>query len=104
MHQRLTIVTGKHANKEVLLKFGIPAIFAAMLGSWLLLQISDLQPLFSYSLFGKEWKVLPIKFIIAILLVIFALLDLIPYLSKLEFGKDKLPLGGILSGFFGGLS
>ena len=39
-----------------------------------------------------------------ILLVIFALLDLIPYLSKLEFGKDKLPLGGILSGFFGGLS
>ena len=36
--------------------------------------------------------------------MIFALLDLIPYLSKLEFGKDKLPLGGILSGFFGGLS
>ncbi len=97
-------MVGKHAKKEVLLKFGIPAIFAAMLGSWLLLQISDLQPLFSYSLFGKEWEVLPIKFIIAILLVIFALLDLIPYLSKLEFGKDKLPLGGILSGFFGGLS
>ena len=32
-------LVGKHANKEVLLKFGIPAIFAAMLGSWLLLQI-----------------------------------------------------------------
>lgn len=97
-------LVGKHANKEVLLKFGIPAIFAAMIGSWLLLQISDLEPLFSYSLFGKHLDVFPVKFIIAILLVFFALLDLIPFLSKLEFGKDKLPLGGILSGFFGGLS
>ena len=97
-------LVGKNANKEVVLKFGIPAIFAAMIGSWLLLQISDLQPLFTYLLFGKEWKVLPVKFIVAILLVIFAILDLIPYLNKIDFGKDKLPLGGILSGFFGGLS
>ena len=97
-------LVGKHANKEVLLKFGIPAIIAAFLGSWLLLQISDLAPLFSYSFFGEQLFVFPVKFIIAILLVIFAFLDLIPFLSKLEFGKDKLPLGGILSGFFGGIS
>ena len=97
-------LVGKHANMEVLLKFGIPAIIAAFVGSWLLLQISDLEPLFSYSLFGKQLDIFPVKFIIAILLVIFALLDLIPFLSKLEFGKDKLPLGGFLSGFFGGLS
>jgi uncharacterized membrane protein YfcA len=29
---------------------------------------------------------------------------LIPRFKKLEFGKDKLPVGGFLSGFFGGLS
>jgi hypothetical protein len=58
----------------------------------------------SYSLFGKKLDVFPIKFIIAVLLIFFAILDLIPFLSKLNFGKDKLPLGGILSGFFGGLS
>lgn len=98
------ILVGKHANKEVLLKFGIPAIIAAFVGSWLLLQISNLAPLFTYYLFGEKLDVLPVKFIIAILLVIFALLDLIPFLSILNFGKDKLPLGGILSGFFGGLS
>mgnify|MGYP005851171295 CR=1 FL=1 len=95
---------GKQANKEVLIKFGIPAIVAAFVGSELLLQISDLNPLFSYSLFGKDLDVFPVKFIIAVLLIIFALLELIPYLSKLEFGKDKLPLGGLLSGFCGGLS
>jgi uncharacterized membrane protein YfcA len=98
------LLVGKHANKEVLLKFGIPAIIAALFGSWLLLHISDLPPLLSYSLFGKKLDVFPIKFIIAVLLIFFALLDLIPFLSKLNFGKDKLPLGGILSGFFGGLS
>lgn len=31
-------------------------------------------------------------------------MDLIPYFNKLQFGKKKLPLGGALSGFFGGLS
>src|SRR5690606_30947537 len=44
------------------------------------------------------------KLIISILLIIFASMDLIPYFSKLQFSKDKLPIGGILSGFFGGLS
>jgi len=37
-------------------------------------------------------------------LIIFALIDLIPYFNKLQFGKEKLPIGGALSGFFGGLS
>lgn len=31
-------------------------------------------------------------------------MDLIPYFSKLQFGKNKLPIGGAMSGFFGGLS
>lgn len=97
-------LVGKNANKEVVLKFGIPAISAAFLGSWLLLQISDLAPFFSYSLFGTQLDVFPAQLIIALLLIFFALLDLIPYLSNLNFGKDKLPLGGALSGFFGGLS
>jgi len=74
------------------------------LGSWLLLNISDIEPLFTYTLFDKTFEVFPVKFIVAVLLIIFACIDLIPYFSKLEFGKEKLPLGGILSGFFGGLA
>jgi uncharacterized membrane protein YfcA len=41
---------------------------------------------------------------ISVLLIIFASIDLIPYFSKLQFAKNKLPIGGALSGFFGGLS
>ncbi len=97
-------LVGRNANKEVLFRFGIPAVVAAIVGSWVLLNISDLQPLFSYDAFGKHFEVFPVKFIISILLIIFASIDLIPYFNTLQFGKDKLPIGGALSGFFGGLS
>lgn len=98
------VLVGKNADRSVLIRFGIPAVIAAFIGAWLLLQITDLQPLFSYRLNEKTIDVYPVKFIVAILLIIFALIELIPYFSKLQFGKDKLPVGGILSGFFGGLS
>lgn len=97
-------LVGRHADRTVLLRFGIPAVIAAFAGAWLLLNIVDLQPLFNYSLFGRTFEVYPVKFIISILLIIFAIIDLVPYFSKIQFGKEKLPLGGALSGFFGGLS
>lgn len=97
-------LVGKNASKDVLIRFGIPAILAAIAGSWLLLNISDVKPLFSYEMYGKEFEVYPVKFIISILLIIFASIDLIPFFGKLQFSKDMLPLGGLLSGFFGGLS
>lgn len=97
-------LVGRNANREVLLRFGIPAVIAAFVGAWLLLQITDLKPLFSYEIGDRKFEVSPVKFIISVLLIIFALIDLIPYFNKLQFGKDKLPIGGALSGFFGGLS
>lgn len=98
------ILIGKKANREVMLRFGIPAVIAAFAGAWLLLQITNLKPLFSYDISGRTFQVSPVKFIISVLLIIFAILDLVPYFSRLQFGKDKLPIGGALSGFFGGLS
>lgn len=97
-------LVGRNANKAVLIRFGIPAVLAAFLGSWLLLNISDLKPLFVYELAGRVFEVYPVKFIISIILIIFASFDLIPFFRDLQFGKEKLPLGGVLSGFFGGLS
>jgi len=98
------ILVGRRGNKQVLIRFGIPAIIAAFVGSLLLLNIDDIKPLFNYHFLGYYYEVYPVKFTISILLIIFASIDLIPYFSKLQFDKNKLPLGGILSGFFGGLS
>jgi uncharacterized membrane protein YfcA len=97
-------LVGRNADKQVLIRFGIPAVIAAFAGSWVLLNITDLEPLFSYEMFGSTFVVEPVKFIISILLIIFAMMDLIPYFQNLQFGKEKLPIGGALSGFFGGLS
>lgn len=41
---------------------------------------------------------------IALLLILFSILEVSPSFQKVQFGKDKLVWGGILSGFFGGLS
>jgi uncharacterized protein len=98
------LLVGKKADRKVLRLFGIPAIIAAIAGAWILLKITNLDALFSYSLAGHQFFVYPVKFLIAILLIIFALMDLLPYLKRLQFSEDKLVLGGILSGFFGGLS
>lgn len=98
------ILVGKNADKSVLIRFGIPAVIAALIGSYILLQIPDAKPLFDYEMFGRTFEVFPVKFIISILLIIFASMDLIPYFSNLQFDKNKLPIGGALSGFFGGLS
>ena len=34
----------------------------------------------------------------------FAFLELLPFFKKLEFDENKLFFGGVISGFFGGLS
>ncbi len=97
-------LVGKHTNIQVLLRFGIPAIFASFAGAWLLMQISGFQPLFSYHLGDKQFEVTPIKLVIAVLLLFFSLFEVIPRFQKIQYGKNKLMLGGILSGFFGGLA
>lgn len=97
-------LVGGHANREVLVRFGIPAVLAAILGSWLMVNMTGWDPLFAYEAFGKEFEIYPVKLLVSVLLIIFAAMDLLPFFKQLQFGKEKLPIGGLLSGFFGGLS
>jgi uncharacterized protein len=100
---KLTLL-GKNADKHVVLKFGIPAIFFAFLGAYVLTLLADLPPLLQYSFIGKTFTITPIKITISVLLIFFALFDLVPKLANMKFDRKFLPLGGVLSGFFGGLS
>lgn len=98
------ILLGKKANKKVVIDFGIPAIIFAFIGASILTLLVDLDPLFHYSISGKTFFVMPVKLTIAVLLSFFALFDVIPRLASLQFPQKYLMLGGVLSGFFGGLS
>ena len=97
-------LVGKNIDKAILWRFGIPAIIAVFFGAFLLNYLSVLKPFYEYQLFGKDFKMTFIKLIIAVLLIFFALFDLIPKLKNLEFNKKYLAFGGLISGFFGGLS
>lgn len=100
---KMTLV-GKMADKKVLVRFGIPAIAASFLGAWLLMKITVLPSLFRYEMWGREFEITLVKLVIAILLLFFSLFEIIPRFQRIQFDKNKLVLGGILSGFFGGLA
>ena len=46
-------LVGRHADKKVVLRFGIPAILAAFVGAWLLLQLAVMQQVVRYTLFER---------------------------------------------------
>jgi uncharacterized membrane protein YfcA len=97
-------LVGLKADWEVVLRFGGPAVLGAFAGAAILLQFSVSETLFSYHLAGHEFQILPIKLLVAFLMAFFALFEIIPCLKRMEFNKNKLVLGGLISGFFGGLS
>ncbi|WP_245545618.1 TSUP family transporter [Gillisia limnaea] len=100
---KLTLI-GKKANRFVLIKFGVPAFLFALLGAYILTLIADSAPILMYSISGNIFYITPVKLIIAVLLAIFALIDMVPSLKRIQVDQKYLPLGGSLSGFFGGLS
>ncbi len=97
-------LVGKKADKQTILSFGFPSIIAAFAGAFVLHQLSSMEPLLEYHLLGKHLMILPIKLSIAFVLFFFACFEIIPSLANLQFDKKYLPVGGLLSGFFGGLS
>tara|TARA_R110002012_G_scaffold64308_4_gene169116 strand:- start:47847 stop:48620 length:774 start_codon:yes stop_codon:yes gene_type:complete len=98
------ILVGRKADKSVLIRFGIPAVLASFLGAYLLINITSLPTIYSYYIGERLFTITPIKLIIAVLLITFAILEFLPYLKKQKIPSKYLPFGGFLSGFFGGLS
>jgi uncharacterized membrane protein YfcA len=97
-------IVGRFAEKTIVLRFGIPAFAAAMGGAWILGWLSNLTPMMRYHFLGHQFEVLPVKVVIAVLLVGFVLIERGAPEDTLQIEERYLLLGGILSGFFGGLS
>jgi len=99
------ILLGRNADREVVLKFGLTAIVAAVFGALALGWLAQSDSSLSVEVNSKVVsEVTPAKLLIGMLMIGFALFELLPRFRKLEFDRRYLPLGGVLSGFFGGLS
>lgn len=93
-----------HARRDVVLKFGLPAVAASFLGALLLAEIAGGGVLFEWRLGGRQMEVQTIELVLGVLILGFALFELLPGLRNIDAPESWLPLGGALSGFFGGLS
>ena len=98
------LLIGQHADKDVVIRFGAPAVLAAFAGAMVLFQLTELEPVATYLFAGSVRVITPVALVVAVLMAIFALVELGPVSRKIRFDKKFLPLGGLLSGFFGGLS
>lgn len=94
----------KNIQLKVLLLFGVPAMLAAFGGALLLNTLSSINSSIVFQLGSKHFETGIIKIVIACLLALFAIFELNKKLVKVQLPAKYLPAGGLLSGFFGGLS
>jgi hypothetical protein len=95
---------GKSASKDLILRFGIPSVIGGFLGALSLAALSQLPVLFIWQWGDSVFTVTLLKLSIGVLMIVFALMEMLPGLKNLQFARKYLTAGGLLSGFFGGLS
>ncbi|HRP95078.1 MAG TPA: TSUP family transporter [Rhodocyclaceae bacterium] len=94
----------RQADWRVVARFSAPAAVAALGGAATLGLVDRLPVLARYTLGESSFEVTAVKAVIGGLIVIFAALELSPAFQRLALPARWLPVGGVLSGFFGGLS
>jgi hypothetical protein len=97
-------LVGRRADLGVVFRFALPAAVLAMVGALLLNYFATVHPIGQYALGGRTFTITPVKVIIAVLIMSFAFVELNARFNKLAFNPKFIPLGGAISGFFGGLS
>lgn len=80
----------RDADWKTVLRFGLPAVPGAVAGGWLLSHLGETER-------GAG-------LIIGLLLIVFALLELQPWFQRLKAPPRLMPLGGVATGFLGGLT
>lgn len=98
------ILVGRHANWDIVLRFALPAAVAAVIGAALLGWIASVPSIITYQTGNQAHEITWVKLVIGLLIIGFSLFDLMPSLKKITIDKKYLVYGGLLSGFFGGLS
>jgi uncharacterized membrane protein YfcA len=94
----------RDAAPHIVWRFGLPAVAAAFPGAFLLTGLSGLSQGFAWHWGAHVFTVTPIRLVMGLLILGFSALELFPVLRRIHPGEPWLPLGGALSGFFGGLS
>lgn len=98
------VLMGRYADMRVVWRFGLPAALAALFGAWLLSGLLDMPALAVWHLGSHACTLTPVKLAIGTLLLLSTLAEFLPGRWQWRIQRSHLLLGGLLSGFFGGLS
>ncbi|HBS29195.1 MAG TPA: hypothetical protein DEB06_07025 [Phycisphaerales bacterium] len=94
----------RDVDRGVLLRFALPAAGAALVGAGVLAVMTAWPALFQYEFLGATRRVSPVGLVVGVVIALFAAIELSPRYDTLAFPRQWIPLGGIVSGLFGGLS
>ena len=94
----------QRADWPTVLRFGLPAVPAAVAGAWLLAILGDTSRLFEWTAVGQTFGPTGASLTIGLLMILFATLELQRWFHELKAPPRLMPLGGVVTGFFGGLT
>jgi len=98
------VLVGRQAHWPTVIAYGIPASLAAMVGALVLERTAAIPPLHTYNLGSTVHHITAVGILVAVVIAAFAVLELSPRFASLSFGRKYIAVGGLISGFFGGLS
>lgn len=98
------LLMSKHAKKDVIIKFGLTAFLGALIGAAVLESTAGVPALIQYQLGQSQKSITLTKLLISLVMAIFAMLEFSKLNERILLAPKWMPFGGLLSGFFGGLS
>lgn len=94
----------KRADWPTVFRFGVPAVPAAVAGAWVLAWLGETPRLFEWVAFGHRLGPTGAGLTIGLLMILFASLELQKWFHALQAPPQLMPVGGMITGFFGGLT
>lgn len=94
----------KYIAYNIALPFALSAVIMSFFGAALLNFISFQDYHYSYDFLGMPAVITPVKVVVALLMIVFVIVELIPEWNFNVKGRISYLIGGMFSGFFGGLS
>lgn len=97
-------LVGRRTHWPLVWRFGIPALLGSFLGAWALVLVAAQPPLASWTFGARVFHITVGGLVIGALLGAFVLFEWVPRWRARTFPLTWLPIGGLLSGFAGGMS